>query len=872
MSAKTQQRRQSKKPSRNPESKPSEYCFQISSKLEVSKVSGDIKKFIEKLYRDKRYEEHFKNDEDLPFTIIVSVKKNLVCIKPRRTNKVISRIESIHKEIKPSQLKVSKYVTLSQPEVFTVEQHKWWTDEESNVKLKKGQWWTTLEHNGPYFQWIMEPYQPHGAPLVYEGKEYKLTPSEEEVANFYARRITTDETATVEWTKDPVFNRNFWNDFKKYLTPAHKKVFKDFKKLNFEKIRKKLIEIKESETESQKNKKKVLSAEKKHDYGFAIVNGIKEPIGNFTIEPASLYLGRGKNKKRGSIKRHITPNEVTINIGKGVKVPKPPKGYKWKKVVHDQNARWIMSWKMPLTGSNKYVYISAEGQFKGKSDQGKFEKSRKLDRYIEKVRNGYQKSIDSSDKVQKQLGTVLYLIDHYGIRVGGANDDSTADTFGASTLLVEHAKLTSPDKITLEFLGKDSILFKKTMVVPKQVFNNLQSFVNKKSKKADLFDKVSACDINNYLKSFDKDLSAKVFRTRIASDMMYDSLKKIKIKKSATQAEKKKAFENANIVIANTLNHQRTVSKQAEEVIKKYKKQLKDLQEELKNKKKGSTKTLEKSIQTKKDMIDSKQNLKTIAINTSKQNYIDPRLVVSWCKDNDLDISKVYTGAMQKKFKWAIDTTPPNWDYKNSPLLPGFEKLEPKVDTSCPTEKKSSRKPRISAEDDESSSDEDGESSSDEDDDESSSDEDGESSSDEDDDESSSDEDGESSSDEDDDESSSDEDDESRHLIHMKSRNLIRKYKQVLTKYGYFMVRLEDGRFAVQRVTPVKLHMRLPSTYENIYNLSVDMIDNGFKYLAFLLLAEICRDCLKNVNMKKVVISSGYRDKYIQLVKEISLK
>ena len=86
------------------------------------------------------------------------------------------------------------------------------------------------------------------------------------------------------------------------------------------------------------------------------------------------------------------------------------------------------------------------------------------------------------------------------------------------------------------------------------------------------------------------------------------------------------------------------------------------------------------------------------------------------------------------------------------------------------------------------------------------------------------------------------------------------------------MVRLEDGRFAVQRVTPVKLHMRLPSTYENIYNLSVDMIDNGFKYLAFLLLAEICRDCLKNVNMKKVVISSGYRDKYIQLVKEISLK
>ena len=808
--------------------KPSEYCFTIESKLNISNVSDEIKEFVEKIYKNNIYKDYFKKDEELPFTVSVSIKNKLVCIKPRRTIKVIARIDSIHNEIKDSHLKMNKNITLGKPSVFTVEQHKWWVDDkETTAKMKKGQWWSTLEHNGPYFQWIMEPYVPHGIPLVYDGKDYKLTPEEEENANFYSTRKTTDETATIAWTKDTLFNKNFWNDFKTYLTPLHKKIFKDFDKISFEKIRKTLIKIKETETSEQKKKKKVLNDEKKHDYGFAIVNGVKEPIGNFVIEPSSIYVGRGDNKKRGSIKRNITPNEVTINIGKGVKIPEAPKGYKWKEVVHDKNARWIMSWKMPLTGDHKYVYISAEGQFKGKSDKGKFEKSRKLNRYIENIRKGYQKSIDSDNKTQQQLGTVLYLIDHYGIRVGGANDDSTADTFGASTLLVSHTKLVSPDKVILEFLGKDSILFKKTMNVPKQIFKNLQSFVKGKSDKNELFNLVSASDINNYLKSFDKDLSAKVFRTRIASDMMYNALKKVHIKKSDSSSDKKKAFENVNIIVAETLNHQRTVSKKADDVIKKYKSQLIELENELKSKKKDkkSVKSLEKSIQNKKNMIDSNENLKSIAINTSKMNYIDPRLVVSWCKENDLDISKIYTSTMQKKFKWAIDTTQSDWDYEKSDLLPGFEKLEPITNlTSYDTKPKKSKTKT----------------------------------------------------------------DNSKYVCNgdvctlrlsktkdikeikesdMNVTKIIKKYEQLLKKYGYSLFLLQDGRSIVKRTISIKSIMLLESTYKNIYDVCVELIKEDFTYLAFLLISGVCRDSVKNPLMKKIIISSKYKDKYINLVK-----
>ena len=735
------------------------------------------------------------------------------------------KLEDIHEQIKSKDLKIKGTdIILSQPEPEVLEHHI----TQKKIKMPKGYYWMTLQHNGPYFTWIHEPYKPHGAPICYDGKDYKLTPREEEVANFWARRITTDETSHDKWTKDTVFRKNFWRDFKKYLTPLHKKEFKDFDKLNFKKIVKKLKHIKDAETEADKREKKKKSVEKKYEYGFAIINGIKEPIGNFTIEPSSIFLGRGKNKIRGSIKRHITPNEVTINIGKDAKAPQPPKGYKWKKVVHDHTARWLMKWKDSLTDSMKYVYMSAEGQFKSASDAAKFEKSRKLNRYIDDVRSGYQKSINSSDTTNRQLGTVMYLIDHYGLRVGGANDDSTADTFGASTLLVEHTKLVPPNKIHLNFLGKDSIEYDKIMEVSPEVYRNIKYFLRGKSKKSDLFDNINACVINNYLKSFDKDLSAKVFRTRLGSHLMYNALKKIKLPKSANQTQKKFAFDKANVEIAKALNHQKSVAKGTEATLKKYKQQLKDWTKELKIKKKGnrSTKSLEERIRKKKNAIELKDDGKSVSTTTSKQNYIDPRLVVAWSKANKMDIKGGYTSMMQRKFRWAIDNTSPTWDYEKTKMLQGFEKLQPAIQSDCPLPStgKSHIKPNRNTLTPPPSSSEES--------------------------------------------SSSDDDDDDEQLVHLGRNKLLAQYGKLLKKYGY--VTVKDGAFAsIQRVGKIPFYMRLSSTYKDIYELSEKMIKDGSGYLAMILIGEVCRDASKNVIIKKAFTRSGYVDKYKEIVKQV---
>ena len=50
-----------------------------------------------------------------------------------------------------------------------------------------------------------------------------------------------------------------------------------------------------------------------------------------------------------------------------------------------------------------------------------------------------------------------------------------------------------------------------------------------------------------------------------------------------------------------------------------------------------------------------KDENKTIALGTSKLNYLDPRISVAWCKKYDVPIEKVYNKTQREKFMWAID-------------------------------------------------------------------------------------------------------------------------------------------------------------------------------------------------------------------------
>jgi DNA topoisomerase I len=53
-----------------------------------------------------------------------------------------------------------------------------------------------------------------------------------------------------------------------------------------------------------------------------------------------------------------------------------------------------------------------------------------------------------------------------------------------------------------------------------------------------------------------------------------------------------------------------------------------------------------------------KEDLKTVALGTSKINYLDPRITVAWCKKAEVPMEKVFNKSLLSKFFWAMDADP----------------------------------------------------------------------------------------------------------------------------------------------------------------------------------------------------------------------
>ena len=71
-----------------------------------------------------------------------------------------------------------------------------------------------------------------------------------------------------------------------------------------------------------------------------------------------------------------------------------------------------------------------------------------------------------------------------------------------------------------------------------------------------------------------------------------------------------------------------------------------------------------KKIENKLQLLKAKKNMKiemkNVSTGTSKNNYIDPRITISFLKKNDIPIDKVFSEKLRNKFKWAFDI---NKDY-----------------------------------------------------------------------------------------------------------------------------------------------------------------------------------------------------------------
>ena len=710
-----------------------DYCYDIiTTEKDETKIRTLINKHLDSLFRNKKYKDiSFDIDEKIPIDFGLSLSwksRKQVCLDIKtRASLLKKRIKKILNSITNEDLVITKELKLLKPKEEVI------CDLNRFKKGKGEKRWNTLEHNGPYFKHLCEePSKSLDVGIIYDGKKYSLNRKEEDVASFYAKRIITEEKSTKKYLDKKEFNDNFFKDFKTYLTSEHKKIFIIFKKLDFTPLVNKIKEEKEEKEEEKKNLKlqkekdkkdkkekdkkedplkkqeRISKLEKKLNYSFAFVDGIKKDIRNSAVELPGLYVGSGNiMTNKGKIKQVYYPEDITINCTKG-KEPIPPKGYKWGKIVHEDTGNWTAKYKDKTTGKDKYILLSETG------DLLKFEKARKLNKFINIIDKNIDKLLSSKNIKDNQIGCALYLIKEYGIRVGNECEDDDCDAsekvVGATTLMVQNVKSCKINSdeylIELSFSGKDSVLYENEITVSKKVYEYIKSYINKKKKDDKVFDQISSNDINFYLKSIDKDFSAKVFRTRLASSIMYNGLKDLEYDDDATDEQKIADFNNVNRKVAIKLNHKKGLTDKAKENLEKEKDKIKELKDKIKDEKDPKKKEkLKKEIQIKEAKLKEKDASKEIALDTSKKNYIDPRIVKAWaervnlnhCKDEEEEdeedeededdekvakncVDKVYTKAHIKHFRWAIEDTAfdENWDYNDEKLdcMVG-EKLEP---------------------------------------------------------------------------------------------------------------------------------------------------------------------------------------------------
>jgi DNA topoisomerase-1 len=510
--------------------------------------------------------------------------------------------------------------------------------------------WTTFHHNGVMFS---PPYVPHKIPIQYKGQKVVLSEEAEEYATIFARYIDT------EYYKLEKFKKNFFKDWKKILGKDH--VIQDLENCDFGQIYKYILELREKKKTLSKAEKEEIKTIKEKDtekYKTAFVDGKPQPVGNYLVEPPSIFIGRGCHPYIGKIKMRVYPEDITLNLSKDAPIPTVEKGHKWADIVHEKNSIWLASWKDEITGKTKYVWLSDKSDIKAQGDLDKFETARRLKKHIKTIRLKNNENLESKDEKIQQLSTALYFIDNFALRVGNEKGDDEADTVGVVSLRVEHIDNLDDYKIKLDFLGKDSVRYVRTVSVIPQVYNNLIELKKGKNKGDDIFDKIKTIDLNEYLKIFMDGLTAKVFRTYNASNLFSSELEDI-TKKYSTYTKDDKfdllmdGFNKANAKVALLCNHQKNISKNFSEQTDKIKNQIKELKEK-KNTAKDPKKYNEK-IKKMKIKLDLKQELKNLSLGTSKINYIDPRITVSFMKKHDIPIDKIFNKSLQEKFKWAFE-------------------------------------------------------------------------------------------------------------------------------------------------------------------------------------------------------------------------
>jgi len=512
-----------------------------------------------------------------------------------------------------------------------------------------------------------------GFSIKLQGQPVKLSPRTEQMAVFWIRKRQSPTSPP-----DKIFYKNFIKDFLDVLKTENPslKTLESFEsshmnsldknsnewmhdensQIDFSEITSFLLQEQQKKLNMTKEEKKKLAAERKkareemkEKYGYAIVDGNKLEIANWTAEPSCIFAGRGEHPKRGKWKEGPRQEDIILNLH--ADSPTPPG--KWKGRIWEPDKMYLAKWEDKLTGKIKYVWFSDSAFLKQKAEEEKFKKAEKLSKEIPKVKAHIMNNLTAEDIDTRKIATVSWLILEVNMRVGDEKDPGEADTVGAITLRPEHIKIEG-NKLNFDFLGKDCVRWTKSVEAPETVIKNMKDF--SKTSKDYLFEGINSRKISRFLSKQMEGLTAKVFRTWKCTITVKEQLETCDVKKEDPDYAKQYCAKTANLKAAIIANHKRKIPPNYDERLAQKKAKVKELESKLKEKEEQgkNTETVKKRLE--KSRLDAKlaEETKEYNLGTSLKSYIDPMAYVKWATQVDFPLEKFYPKTLQKKYSWAL--------------------------------------------------------------------------------------------------------------------------------------------------------------------------------------------------------------------------
>ena len=531
----------------------------------------------------------------------------------------------------------------------------------------------SLRHNGIY----VSPYDCKRFSVKIQGHPIKLGPKTEQMAVAWVRKMQSASPP------DRVFYKNFIQDFLKQLKLENPSLsfLEHFYvecinripddgavegsanetpivsvEVDFSEISKYLEQEKIKKLTMTKEEKRKLATERKarrealkEKYGYAVVDGKKIEIANWTAEPSCLFTGRGNHPRRGKWKEGPKEEDITLNLSPDS--PKPPGN--WKEIVWEPEKMYIAKWQDKLTGKIKYVWFSDSAFLKQRKEREKFDKAKQLGNVIPKIEEHIMRNLDAKDDERRRIATVCWLIFALNLRVGDEKDPGEADTVGAITLRPEHIKIES-DSLHFDFLGKDSVRWVKSINAPPILINNIEHY--SKTCKEYLFEGIDSKKVSKFLSEQMNGLTAKMFRTWRTTKVVKKYLDNCNVKKEDAEYVKVFQAKMANLEGAKVANHKRMIPANFNERLAKKEARLKELEIQLEEKTKQGKKTdaISNRIEKTKLDIELAEKTKEYNLGTSLKSYIDPRVYLEWAAKVDFNLEKLYSKTLRKKYSWAL--------------------------------------------------------------------------------------------------------------------------------------------------------------------------------------------------------------------------